>query len=95
MVCCLGHSDVHLRTSFCLPEFALKNLSWRAGGTGKKLESKESVVSGARALTLLCHWGNCKTKEDDIRHTRMQPHIKVRLKVCPFSVPSPPYAAPR
>ena len=42
------------------------------------------MVSGARALTLLCHWGNCKTKEDDIRHTRMQPHVKVRLKVFPF-----------
>ncbi len=45
-------------------------------------------MSGARALTLLCHWGNCKTKEDDIRHTRMQPHIQVRLKVCLFSVPT-------
>ena len=39
-------------------------------------------MSGARALTLLCHWGNPKTKEDDMRHTRMQPHVKVRLKVC-------------
>ena len=39
-------------------------------------------MSGARALTLLCHWGNPKTKEDDVRRTRMQPHVKVRLKVC-------------
>jgi hypothetical protein len=39
-------------------------------------------VSGARALTLLCHWGNPKTKEDDIQRRRMHPHVKVRLKVC-------------
>lgn len=39
-------------------------------------------MSGARALTLLCHWGNPKTKEDDIRRRRMHPHVKVRLKVC-------------
>ena len=41
-------------------------------------------MSGARALTLLCHWGNCKTKEDSIMHRRILPHVKVRLKVlCP------------
>lgn len=45
-------------------------------------------MSGARALTLLCHWGNCKTKEEDgVRHRRMQPHIKVRLKVCLYPRP--------
>ena len=38
-------------------------------------------MSGARALTLLCHWGNCKTKEDSIMHRRIPPHVKVRLKV--------------
>ena len=38
-------------------------------------------MSGARALTLLCHWGNCKTKEDSIMHRRIPPHVRVRLKV--------------
>lgn len=71
-------------------------MSWRAGGAPKKSESKDSVVSGARALTLLCHWGNCKTKEDDIhRHTRMQPHVKVRLKVRSQLTPSLPYHGAR
>ena len=59
-----------------------------AGSVARKPESKESVVSGARALTLLCHWGNCKTKEDSIMHRRIPPHIKVRLKVCCAQAPT-------
>lgn len=44
----------------------------------KRSESKESVASSARALTMLCHWGNCKVKEDD---GMQAPYVRVRLKV--------------
>lgn len=44
----------------------------------RRSESKESVATGARALTMLCHWGTCKTKEDD---AMLAPYVRVRLKV--------------
>lgn len=51
----------------------------------KRSESKESVASGSRALSMLCHWGNCKVKEDD---PLTGPYVRVRLTVRP-STPSP------
>ena len=58
-----------------------------AGPTVKRSESKESVASSARALTMLCHWGNCKVKEDD---GKQSPYVRVRLKVSAQEFPVNP-----
>ncbi|KAK9837506.1 hypothetical protein WJX81_007387 [Elliptochloris bilobata] len=51
-----------------------------AGGGGG---ASGTVASGARALSLLCHWGVCRTKGEAADHWRApgEPHVRVVLQV--------------
>ncbi len=46
-----------------------------------------TVASGARALSLLCHWGVCRTKGEAADHWRApgEPHVRVVLQACTLS----------
>lgn len=75
--------DVDGQQDDACPNYCVKDVLMRFGlaGSGvRRSESKESVATGARALTMLCHWGTCKTKEDDAVPA---PYVRVRLKVSP------------
>lgn len=62
----------------------------RAGGEGGATGGggpTGTVASGARALSLLCHWGVCRTKGGAADHWRApgEPHVRVVLQARTFS----------